>query len=91
MLSINLNPGDEFYLMAGLAASATGPNRSADAFGTLTMNFDSNVANHLVAAGVAAVPEPEVYAMLLCGLSMIGLAVRARKRKYVVYPRSRHT
>ena len=30
---------------------------------------------------VAAVPEPETYAMLLAGLGMIGAAVKRRKAK----------
>jgi hypothetical protein len=62
ILTINVNPGDEFYLMAVLAASAAGSARSADAFSTLT-SFDNPAG--LTPAGVAAVPEPETYAMML--------------------------
>jgi hypothetical protein len=32
-----------------------------------------------VSATVAAVPEPETYAMLLAGLGLIGAAVKRRK------------
>ena len=52
-VSILVNPGDEFFLMAALVAGATGSGDSADAFSTLTMHFDS--ANLLPAT---AVPTP---------------------------------
>jgi len=38
-------------------------------------------ANGLVVTTVAAVPEPETYAMLLAGLGLIGAAVKRRKAK----------
>jgi len=77
LLTINLNPGDEFYLMAGLTASATGIDRSADAFGTLTLNFNST---ELLPAGVAAVPEPETYAMMLVGIGLVGWQLQRKSR-----------
>ena len=79
-LSISLDPGDEFYLMAGLVASATGPGRSADAFGTLTMDFVDG--SNLVPVGVAAIPEPQIYALLLAGLVLV-----AGQARYVKRPR----
>jgi hypothetical protein len=70
-----VQPNENFYLMAGLVASATGV-RSADAFGTMTMNFDD--AQNLLPAGVAPVPEPKTYAMFLVGLGLLGFVVRSR-------------
>ena len=41
---------------------------------------DNAINNHgqLVAAGLAVVPEPEMYAMLLLGLGLIGFLARGR-------------
>lgn len=78
-LAISLEPGSEFYLMAGLAASATGPGTSADAFGTLTMNFVNG--SSLVPAGVAPIPEPQIYVLLLAGLGLVAGRVRFAKRR----------
>ena len=78
-LGILVNPGDTFYLLAGLVASATGRNGSADAFSTLTISFQG--ATNLVPAGVAAVPEPGIHAMMLVGVALVGWQVRARRRR----------
>jgi hypothetical protein len=78
-LAISLEPGSEFYLMAGLVASATGPATSADAFGTLTMNFVDG--SNLVPAGVTPIPEPRIYALLLAGLGLVGWHARFAKRR----------
>jgi hypothetical protein len=67
-VSIALAPGDQFYLLAALSASATGAGAFADSFSTLTMSFDS-VA--LAAAGVA-VPLPAAVWLLLGGLAALG-------------------
>ena len=40
-LDITLDNGDEFYLLAGLTASADGTGAFADAFSTLEMSFNS--------------------------------------------------
>ena len=40
-----------------------------------------NVAANLVVANIAAIPEPETYAMLLVGMGLIGLRLRSRKQK----------
>jgi hypothetical protein len=77
-LAISLEPGSEFYLMAGLAASATGMATSADAFGTLTMNFVNG--SNLVPVGVAPIPEPQIYVLLLAGLGLVAGRVRFAKR-----------
>ncbi len=78
-LGILVNPGDTFYLLAGLVASATGPNGSADAFSTLTMSFQG--ATNLVPTGVSAIPEPGIQAMLLVGSAFVGWQARAKRRR----------
>jgi hypothetical protein len=40
-----------------------------------------NVAANLVVANIAAIPEPETYAMILVGMGLIGLRLRSRKQK----------
>ncbi|MGE0487053.1 MAG: hypothetical protein AB7Q81_23075 [Gammaproteobacteria bacterium] len=72
-LSIALDPGDQFYLLAALSASATGAGALADSFSTLTMSFDSPA---LLAAGVA-VPLPA--AAWLFGSAVFGLVVVRRR------------
>lgn len=52
-VSITVNPGEEFYLIAALAAGATDNDQFADAFSTLTMNFDNQ---NLAPSGVVPLP-----------------------------------
>jgi hypothetical protein len=61
-----------------LTASATGGGRSADAFGTLTMTFDNT---DLLPSGVAAVPEPETYSMMLIGIGLVGWQLQRKSRR----------
>ena len=74
----------------------TGFNASGEVHGTLT--FSGPISTLTIADGseywhgltvgyealaVAAVPEPETYAMMLAGLGLLGLAARRRKQKSV--------
>jgi hypothetical protein len=61
-----------------LTASATGGGRSADAFGTLTMTLDNT---DLLPSGVAAVPEPETYSMMLIGIGLVGWQLQRKSRR----------
>lgn len=57
MLSIPVNPGDQFYLVASSAASAGGANAFAESLSTLTISFGPADAANLQAANApAAVP-----------------------------------
>jgi hypothetical protein len=47
------------------------------------LTFDVAYNAHDVTLTVAAVPEPETYAMLLAGLGLVGFAVRRRSRQAV--------
>jgi hypothetical protein len=69
-LSIALAPGDRFYLLAALSASATGIGASADSFSTLTLAFDTTA---LLPAGVA-IPVPPaawLFASACAGLALV--------------------
>ncbi|WP_343731853.1 PEP-CTERM sorting domain-containing protein [Duganella sp.] len=52
---------------------------SGDNFGWYVRSLDSQLGAATLAVSVAAVPEPETYAMLFAGLGILGFAVR-RKR-----------
>ncbi|MGE0387289.1 MAG: hypothetical protein AB7Q97_21395 [Gammaproteobacteria bacterium] len=71
-ISIAVDPGDEFYVIAGLVAAATGSGADADAFSTLTMQFDTTA---LVPAGVVPLPGA---AWLLSPILGLGLLLRRR-------------
>jgi hypothetical protein len=53
---------------------------STGCMGGLTVAALGGVATALPFAPLAAVPEPETYAMLLAGLGMIGCVVRRRNQ-----------
>jgi len=72
-LSILLNPGDQFYLLAGLSASATGVGGLADSFSTLTLSFDST---ELIPSGVS-VPLPASLWLLGGALGLLSIRRRA--------------
>lgn len=71
----NLADGDQFYLVAALAASAAGPNSAASAFHTLTLQFNTGGA-HLVAA-----PVPLPASVGLFGCAAAGLVIVRRRAR----------
>ena len=81
-ISFDVLPGDEFLVWAGLEAKAW-RGAEADAFSTLTMNFDDPTG--LSAAGadsppVSAVPLPAGAWLFLSGLALLG-GLRRRTRR----------
>lgn len=70
-LSISLNNGDEFYLLAALVAAADGTGAYADAFSTLEMQFNTT---ELVAA--STVPVPGALWLLVSGLPLLPRVAR---------------
>lgn len=79
-LTISLSDGDEFYLAAGLVAESFGAGQSAVSWSTLTMSFD-NPGGLAPTGGVAAVPEPETYAMMLVGIGLVGWQLQRKSRR----------
>jgi hypothetical protein len=71
-LSIELNPGDQFYLAGGILAAAGGQGAIADAFSTLTVDIDPEFETLLDAASISAVPVPA--AIWLFCTALFGLA-----------------
>ena len=71
----NLADGDQFYLVAALAASAAGPNSAASAFHTLTLQFNTG-GDHLVAA-----PVPLPASVGLFGCAAAGLVIVRRRAR----------
>ena len=64
------------YSFSGLTA---GTKYSLTVSGTDASVLGTNYTFNIAAQNVAAVPEPETYAMLLAGLGLIGSIVRRRK------------
>ena len=56
-----------------------GTQYSLTVSGTHAENIGTDYTFNIAAQNVAAVPEPETYAMLLAGLGLIGSIVRRRK------------
>jgi hypothetical protein len=71
-ISFDIADGDDFYVVAQLRA--TGKNGYADAWNTLTLEFDDDTG--LEAAGVVPVPA----ALWLFGSGLLGLVGVARRR-----------
>jgi hypothetical protein len=74
-INFNINPGDDFYVVAQMAAN--GQNGIADAWNTLTLSFDDDTG--LTATSVSTVPIPS--AVWLFGSGLLGLIGISRKKK----------
>ncbi|NOQ64743.1 MAG: hypothetical protein GQ582_09555 [Methyloprofundus sp.] len=66
LLSILLNPGEQFYLAGGVISAAGGTGAIADAYNTLTVEFSAGSENLLAVA--SAVPAPSTSLLLLSAL-----------------------
>lgn len=75
--SINLNPGDTFYLWASLFAQSAAQG-TADAANTLLMSFTDS-ANLVPQSNISAVPLPS--ALWLFGSGLLGLIGLWRRKK----------
>lgn len=69
-----------FYIGAALLTGAGGNSGTANFSHTATFNIGLSAGDTLM---VASVPEPGEWAMLLAGLGLIGLRLRARRRQAV--------
>jgi hypothetical protein len=77
-VSITLNPGDDYYLAAFLAAQVSpGGHGIADAGNTLEIAFSAGDTSQLTPL-LPAVPEPSTYALMGIGLIFVGLMARRR-------------
>lgn len=74
-ITFDIDPGDDFYVVAEMNAS--GQNGIADAWNTLTLNFDDDTG--LAAASVSNVPLPA--AVWLFGSGLLGLVGMAKRKK----------
>jgi len=74
-ISFDINPGDDFYVVASMGAH--GQNGVADAWNTLTLNFDDDTG--LTAASISNVPVPA--AVWLFGSGLLGLVGISRRKK----------
>jgi len=70
--SFQVNVGDELVLSAFMAGSLVADGSQGAGLSTLAGSLNGEFA-------VAAVPEPETYALLLAGLGVIGAVARRRK------------
>ena len=66
-LSFNVNPGEIFYVWETLDTSARRDTRSADAFNTLTSEFD----HPELVVSASNVPEPGSLMLLVCGFAAL--------------------
>jgi len=73
VLSIPVNPGDQFYLVASSAASAGGSGAFAESLGTLTIAFDPGDAANLEAPN--APPAPSTLPALGAGAALVLVAL----------------
>jgi hypothetical protein len=80
-LSVDLNPGDDFYVVVELIGH--GQNGTTDAWGTLSAQFDD--PSGIVAAAIP-VPEPTTPALWLLG--SVGLLAGAVRRRATANRRS---
>ena len=72
VLSVPVQPGDQFYLIASSAATAGGAGATAESLSTLTIQFDPADAMNLQPAGVApAVPSLNGAAAALLVVSLV--------------------
>lgn len=74
-ITFDIDPGDDFYVVASMGAS--GQNGIADAWNTLTLNFDDDTG--LTAASISNVPLPA--AVWLFGSGLLGLIGISRRKK----------
>ncbi len=74
-LSINVVPGQVFYLYQLLATTAQGPNAAADAYGTLKGSFADDAQ-----VQVMSVPEPAAGLLAFCGMVALSVARRCSRR-----------
>lgn len=85
--------GDAFHTTDGpyadtiftiTALSAFGPFTRLDGYaGTTVVNSGNNLGTQVVSQGlidVPAVPEPATWAMMILGMSMVGMGLRLRRR-----------
>ncbi|QBG37542.1 PEP-CTERM sorting domain-containing protein [Litorilituus sediminis] len=69
-ISFNINPGESFYILSEMRASAT--NGIADSWNTLTMNFaDASKLRAATAPKNGTIPEPSVLLLMLLGLGFV--------------------
>ncbi|MDD4943836.1 FxDxF family PEP-CTERM protein [Rhodoferax sp.] len=84
---LNLTPGSYAGTLSGAASFYTGMNTlvitgvTAGPGGPQWGNGTGTYNMSLGGSAVAAVPEPETFAMLLAGLGLVGFATRRRERK----------
>ncbi len=78
--SANIGQSQSLYLLDGIVAAGTTNRATVTQFGNAkgmaTVTYDAGVLTY----AIAAVPEPETYALMLAGLGLIGAAARRRAR-----------
>ena len=75
-------PNDYFLFVGNDNDFLTQTGKYLDAAGVL-QDYDAGLENDtmVLAYRIAAVPEPETYALLLAGLALVGAAVRRRRQR----------
>ncbi len=78
--SANIGQSQSLVLLDGIVAAGTTNRATVTQFGNAkgmaTFTYDAGVLTY----AIAAVPEPETYALMLAGLGLIGAAARRRAR-----------